>query len=116
MSTLNFKINEKEYSVDCGSGQEKQILSIVQLIDEKAKSLAKMFGEVDSETLLLMVCILVFGDLEKAKSKINNLEKTIEKKEAEDIDIEKINNYIIDISKKIKSITSTIENEISLKM
>ena len=77
MTTLNFTINNKNYSVDCGAGQENQILSIVNMIDEKAKTLAKMFGEVDSETLLLMVCILVFGEFEKAKAKLANLEGDI---------------------------------------
>ncbi|MBD5405638.1 cell division protein ZapA [bacterium] len=114
MTTLNFKINEKNYSVDCGVGQETQILSIVKMIDEKAKSLAKMFGEVDSETLLLMVCILVFGELEKAKNKLSSLEMDIKSMKQDDIDINGLNNIIIDLAKKVKSISSSIKNETTL--
>ena len=116
MTTLNFKINEKNYSVDCGQGQENQILSIVKMIDEKAKNLAKMFGEVDSETLLLMVCILVFGELEKTKSKISNLEMELKNSNDNNADMEKINNFIIDLAKKVKSISSSIQNETNLNI
>lgn len=114
MTTLNFKINEKNYSVDCGVGQETQILSIVKMIDEKAKSLAKMFGEVDSETLLLMVCILVFGELEKAKNKLSSIEMDIKNIKQDEIDMDKINNIIIDLAKRVKSISSSIKNETTL--
>ena len=116
MTTLNFKINEKNYSVDCGVGQESQILSIVKLIDEKAKNLAQMFGEVDSETLLLMVCILSFGELEKAKNKLSALELDIKNMGHDDTDFEKINNIIIDLAKKIKAVSSSIKNETTLNM
>ena len=77
MPTVNFKINSKNYSVDCGPGQENQILSIANQIDAKVKNLSSMFGDVDSETLLLMVCILTFGDIQKSKTKITNLETQI---------------------------------------
>ena len=116
MTTLNFKINEKNYSVDCGIGQENQILSIVKMIDEKATSLAKMFGEVDSETLLLMVCILVFGDFQKAKTKLSTLEQEVKTLSQDKIEIEKINNFIIELTRKIKTLSYSIENEISSKM
>lgn len=111
MTTLNFTINNKNYSVDCGAGQENQILSIVNMIDEKAKTLAKMFGEVDSETLLLMVCILVFGEFEKTKTKLANLEGDIKKLNENNVDMEKINSFIIDMAKKIKTLSSSIQNE-----
>ncbi|MGN0929668.1 MAG: cell division protein ZapA [Alphaproteobacteria bacterium] len=114
MTTLNFKINEKNYSVDCGVGQENQILSIVKIIDEKAKSLAKMFGEVDSETLLLMVCILAFGESEKAKTKLASLEEDIKNMNQDNVDMEKINAVIIELAKKVKSISSSIKNETTL--
>ena len=53
MPTVNFKINSKDYSVDCGAGQEAQILSIARTIDERASELARRFDGVDNETLLL---------------------------------------------------------------
>lgn len=114
MTTLNFKINEKNYSVDCGVGQENQILSIVKLIDEKAKNLAKMFGEIDSETLLLMVCILAFGESEKIKNKLATLEENIKTLKQNDADMEKINAIIIELAKKVKAISSSIKNETTL--
>ena len=77
MPTVNFKINSKNYSVDCGEGQENQIISIANQIDAKVKNLSSMFGDVDSETLLLMVCILTFGDVQKSKTKISTLESKI---------------------------------------
>lgn len=114
MTTLNFKINEKNYSVDCGVGQEEQILSIVKMIDDKAKSLAKMFGEVDSETLLLMVCILAFGESEKTKTKLASLEENIKNLNQDNENMEKVNAIIIELAKKIKSVSSSIKNETTL--
>ena len=108
MPTVNFKINSKNYSVDCGAGQEEQILSIAEQIDSKAKSLSSMFGDVDSETLLLMVCILTFGDVMKAKNKISVLEKQVAVLKDESLDEDAVANVIAQIVAKIKTLSATL--------
>ena len=112
MSTVNFKINSKNYSVDCGVGQEEQILSIASQIDTKAKNLSSMFGDVDSETLLLMVCILTFGDMSKAKNKISTLEKEIEllkeKSSESSLDEDVLADLISKLTGKIKSVSTAL--------
>lgn len=114
MSTVNFKINSKNYSVDCGAGQEDKILSIASQIDAKAKNLSSMFGDVDSETLLLMVCILTFGDVSKAKTKIASLEKEVEFLKEKSLDNNFDEDFFVDlISKltdKVKTISSTLSS------
>lgn len=114
MSTVNFKINSKNYSVDCGAGQEDKILSIASQIDAKAKNLSSMFGDVDSETLLLMVCILTFGDVSKAKTKIASLEKEVEFLKEKSLENNFDEDFFVDlISKltdKVKTISSTLSS------
>ena len=110
MPTVNFKINSKNYSVDCGAGQEEQILAIAEQIDTKAKSLSSMFGDVDSETLLLMVCILTFGDISKAKSKISSLEKQISILKEQALDEDALANVIAQITTKIKTLSASFSS------
>ena len=107
MSTVNFKINSKNYSVDCGAGQEEQILGIAEQIDNKAKSLSSMFGDVDNETLLLMICILTFGDIQKAKNKILGLEKQLALLKNEMVDEGELANIIAQITTKIKTLSAS---------
>ena len=110
MPTVNFKINSKNYSVDCGAGQEDQILAIAEQIDNKAKSLSSMFGDVDSETLLLMVCILIFGDIQKAKNKILGLEKEISLLKSDILDEDAVANVIAQITAKIKTLSASLSS------
>ena len=114
MSTVNFKINSKNYSVYCGAGQEDKILSIASQIDAKAKNLSSMFRDVDSETLLLMVCILTFGDVSKAKTKIASLEKEVEFLKEKSLENNFDEDFFVDlISKltdKVKTISSTLSS------
>ena len=108
MPTVNFKINAKNYSVDCGAGQEEQILSIASQIDARARSLSSMFGEVDSETLLLMVCILTFGDLMKSKNKVATLEKDLLTLKNDSVDQNDVVEMISKLTLKIKNISKNL--------
>lgn len=108
MPTVNFKINSKNYSVDCGVGQEEQIFAIASQIDAKAKSLSSMFGDVDSETLLLMICILTFGDISKAKNKIANLEKEIAFLKDNSFDEDAVADIINKLTVKVKNISDKL--------
>ncbi len=110
MPTVNFKINSKNYSVDCGAGQEEQILSIASQIDAKAKQLSSMFGDVDSETLLLMVCILTFGDVSKAKAKVAGLEAEVNKLRSEMVDEDALSDLISQLTRKVKSLSVSLSN------
>ncbi len=115
MPTVNFKINSKNYSVDCGAGQEDQILAIAEQIDSKAKSLSSMFGDVDSETLLLMVCILAFGDISKAKSKVLNLEKQVALLKDQALDEDALANIIAQITTRIKTLSASLSSNTKQK-
>ena len=111
MPTVNFKIHSKNYSVDCGAGQEDQIRAIASQIDAKVKNLSSLFGEVDNETLLLMVCILTFGDNAKAKAKILNLEAEISNLKDASLDEDALVNIIDQLTSKIKSVSDVIDSQ-----
>ncbi|MDR1477134.1 MAG: cell division protein ZapA [Rickettsiales bacterium] len=115
MPTVSFKINGKDYSVDCGEGQEAQILSIVRHVDDKARELSRRFGNVDSETLLLMVCILVAGDLDKARARAAGLERSIDALRTGALDEDRLAEFVLGLGKKVKEISGTISNIMDLE-
>ena len=115
MPTVNFKINGKDYSVDCGEGQEGQILALVRSIDERAREMGRRFDGVDSETLLLMVCILVAGDLERARVKAAGLEKTIDAIREGALDEDRLAEFALGLAKKIKDMSGAISNMLDME-
>ena len=117
MPTVSFKINSKNYSIDCAVGQEEKIAGIAVLIDSKVKQLMSMFGSIDNETLFLMVCILTFGDVDKLKLKIADMERQmveLKKNNLSDtsFDEEIISDELINMAKKVKSLSDSISIDV----
>jgi cell division protein ZapA len=106
--TVSFKINSKTYSVDCGEGQEAQIQGIAQMIDAKAAALVRQFGAVDGETLLLMVCILAMGELQKHKLKVGSLEKSLGLFQDGGLDEDRLAEAMVSIGRRLKSTSDRI--------
>ncbi len=112
MVTVNFKINSKNYSVDCGEGQENQILSIAAQMDSKAKNIASTFGELDSETLLLMVCILTFGDMNKAKTRLSLVEKELAILKDNVLDEDAVSDFVSQLLARVKALGAQMTSEV----
>jgi cell division protein ZapA (FtsZ GTPase activity inhibitor) len=104
MATLDFTINSKPYSVDVPIGQEAPIRTLVAQIDAKAREFAGAFGDVDSETLLLMVAIYSFMDLNRMKSRMPELEKTAADDAAAESAIASIARKLANTSAKINEL------------
>jgi len=102
LADVRFSINGKPYSVECGAGQEERVRAIAALIDMKAQELASQFGEVDSETLLLMVSILAFTDLEKARSAAVHANEASE---------EAMTGAILGVAQKIRKLAEEFKDE-----
>ena len=101
MADVRFGINGKIYSIECGAGQEERVRAVAALIDMKARELAAQFGDVDNETLLLMVSILAFTELEKARSALKNAGGVSEEVMAE---------AVLGVAKKIRKLTEDLKN------
>ena len=101
MADVRFGINGKLYSVECGAGQEERVRAIAALIDMKARELSAQFGDVDNETLLLMVSILAFTELEKARNLLKSANAASEEVMAE---------AILTVAKKVRKLTEDIKN------
>jgi cell division protein ZapA len=115
MPTVNFEINGKDYSVDCGAGQEGQILGLARSIDERAREMARRFDGVDSETLLLMACILLAGDLERARAKAAGLEKTVDAIREGAIDEDRLAEFALMLCKKVKEMSGAVSNMLDME-
>ena len=112
MSSVNFKINDKNYSVDCGTGQEEEVLNIAEQINTKVIELKKMFGNLNNEPLLLMACIFKYSEAEKLKQKLVLSNKEIielQKELKSTFDQDAIADEIANIARKINNLSQQIE-------
>ena len=112
MSSVNFKINDKNYSIDCGTGQEEEVLNIAEQINTKVIELKKMFGNLNNEPLLLMACILKYSEAEKLKQKLVLSNKEIielQKELKSTFDQDAIADEIANIARKINNLSQQIE-------
>jgi cell division protein ZapA len=101
LADVRFSINGKLYSVECGAGQEERVRAIAALIDMKARELSSQFGDVDSETLLLMVSILAFTELEKARGALARANAASEETMAE---------AIMDVARKVRKLAEDLKD------
>ena len=115
MPTVNFKINGKDYSVDCGEGQEAQIQSLVRVIDERVREIARRFDSVESETLMMMACILLAGDLDRARSKSAGLERTIDGLRANVVDEDRLAEFVLELAKKVKDVSGAVSDMLDME-
>ena len=112
MSSVNFKINEKNYSVDCGAGQEEQILNIAEQINIKVIELKKMFGNLNNEPLWLRTCILKYSELEGLKQKLvasNNELLKLQEELKSTFNQDAIADEIVNIARKLNNLSKQIE-------
>jgi cell division protein ZapA len=101
LADVRFSINGKLYSVECGQGQEERVRAIAALIDMKAQELYAQFGDVDNETLLLMVSILAFTELEKARSSLKSANAASE---------EVMTEAILNVAKKVRKLAEDLKD------
>ena len=67
MSTVTISINSREYAIACEDGQERHILSLSRLLEEKAQLLTDGSSQISENMLLAMIALLLADDLNELK-------------------------------------------------
>ena len=67
MSTVTININSREYAIACEDGQERRILQLSRLLDEKAQMLTQGSSQISENMLLAMIALLLADELSEAQ-------------------------------------------------
>ena len=67
MSTVTISINSREYAISCEDGQERRILQLSRVLDEKAQMLTQGSSQISENMLLAMVALLLADELSEAQ-------------------------------------------------
>ena len=69
MSTVTISINSREYAIACEDGQERRILQLSRILDEKAQMLTQGASQISENMLLAMVALLLADELSEMQKK-----------------------------------------------
>ena len=73
MARIVITINSREYAVACDDGQERYMLQLARILDEKARQLTAGGGQINENMLLAMVGLLVADELMEARKELSAL-------------------------------------------
>lgn len=103
MAQVTITINSREYAIACENGQEARIMQLASVLEEKARLLKGISGQINENMFLAMVGILVADDLFEARKLIASKPSDTSNSAA---DYSKID---VDFSQKIKSVSEKIK-------
>ena len=104
MAQITITINAREYAIACEDGQERRILQLARLLDDKAKMLTSATGPVNENMMLVMVALLLADDLSEAGKK-----NSAESSKTETVDKSRIAVLDKDLAAKIKTLTEELK-------
>ena len=74
MPQISLKINERNYQVTCGDGQEEHLRKLAGHLDERIQDLVGSVGQVGEGRLLVMASLMVADELFEAYKDIHALQ------------------------------------------
>lgn len=114
MAQVNIVINSREYAIACEDGQERRILELSKILEEKAQMLKNISGHINENMLLAMIGILVADDLTEArKNSVSEPVSEVEEIE-ESIDLSELDATIANQLKVVRDEIKVIANELEL--
>ncbi len=77
MAQVTITINSREYAVACDDGQERYMLQLARILDEKARQLTAGGAQINENMLLAMVGLLVADDLTEARKAATSVSENL---------------------------------------
>ena len=105
MATVTISINSREYAIACEDGQERRILQLSRLLDEKAQLLTQGTSQISENMLLAMVALLLADELSETQKGGAAAAPT-----PPPLDTSKLTALDQDLSKQIKSLDERLKS------
>lgn len=121
MAQVTITINSREYAIACDDGQERHIMNLARMLDDKAKMLTTGGGHINENMLLAMVGLLMADELSElrkqnagqsqAPQQVQTIEKVVEK--IVEPDLSAVDAEIADALQKVVTRISDLAQEIA---
>jgi cell division protein ZapA len=72
MSKLSIKLYGRDYSVNCGPGEETRLAQLVKFVESKMQSVAANVGNTTEPRLLMLTCLSLADELFDLHHKATN--------------------------------------------
>lgn len=69
MGQASITLNGRVYRLNCADGEEARLRMLIGIVSEKLEGLAREFGQVGDDRLLMMAALMLADELVDAKSK-----------------------------------------------
>lgn len=109
MSTVTISVNSREYAIACEDGQERHILSLAHLLEEKAQLLTDGSNQISENMLLVMVALLLADDLNELQKENIKSENSFDTSKMAQLDSD-LSSTIKSLDDRIKTLAKTINS------
>ncbi|MCQ2741511.1 MAG: cell division protein ZapA, partial [Alphaproteobacteria bacterium] len=107
--TVTITINSREYAIACEDGQERRILALSNLLEEKAQLLTDGANQISENMLLVMVALLLADDLNELKKGNPKSEASVNTAALEKLDAD-IAATVKSLDERIKTLAKAINS------
>ncbi len=77
MPAIDFAINGRRYTVECGEGEESRLRRLATYVDGRVRELAEQQGQVGDARLLVLAALLIADELDDAYAEIRRLRSAV---------------------------------------
>jgi cell division protein ZapA len=77
MGQVTVTINQRDYTIGCGDGEEDHLLTLAQYLDRHVADLVRTVGQVGDSRLMLMAGLTIADELSEMTAKAQALEKKL---------------------------------------
>jgi cell division protein ZapA len=77
MATVQVTIDNKQYRMACGDGQEAHLQKLAATLDAKVADMRTAFGEIGDMRLTIMAALTVADELSETQSRLAQIERTL---------------------------------------
>ena len=77
MAAIEIYLNNRSYQIACDDGQEKRLLHLARMLDERVQKMRQQFGAVNDEKYLVFAALMVADELLESQEQVAEAERQI---------------------------------------
>lgn len=113
MAQITITINSREYAIACEDGQERHIMQLSRMLDEKAKLLGDGANQISESMLLAMIGLLLADEICELKKGSNAGINDTEKSGIDSETLARIDDELASTVKTLHNSLKILANEIN---